>query len=98
MRTIKEIKEYWRKKVDDDFVEFIEYLENKLKPFVKLIDYNYAFSNDINYHNYTFEKIRALTDEEYEKIEEIINTYDEGCVTRGVIHFGSIYVTIYGES
>jgi len=96
--NIEELKKYWSKKVDDEFVEFIEYLENELKDYAKLVDYNYALSNDINYHNYAFEITKKLTVEDIKKIESIINTYDEGSITRGAIHLGSIYVTIYGDN
>lgn len=95
---IKKIKEYWRNKVDGGFVEFIECLENDLKPFARLIDYNYKFSNGINYHNYTFEIIKELSDEEIKKIQSLINTFDEGSVTCGVLHLGCIYVTIFNDS
>ena len=101
MRNIKEIKEYWSNKVDESFVEFIEYLESDLKEYAILIDYEYVFSSisKTNIHNYIFNlKSRDFTDEEVAKIEKRINTYDEGAITVGVIHLGSIYVTVYGDS
>ena len=101
MRNLKTIKTYWRKRIDESFVEFIEYLENDLKEWANLIDYNYKFSSlsSTNIHNYVFEITQELlTNEDIRKIENIINTYDEGSITFGRIFLGSIYVTIIGDS
>jgi len=86
-------------KLSNELVEFIEYLENDLKSFANLTFYNYEHSDATseNIHQFIFEISKEkLTNEDVKKIEKIINTYDEGAITYGVIHFGSIYVTIVG--
>ena len=104
MRTIERIKEEYRKQYGDEFVEYIEYLENDLKDYAILKEYSYQFfkESETNVHTFIFDlaikHAAKLTDAEIKKIEKLINTYDEGSVTSGVIHFGSIFVTIYGDS
>ena len=93
---MENIKKLYRKEFGDEFVEFIECLENDLKPFATLVDYSYLHSKEYNYHTYRFELKDKLSDEQVQKIDKIINTYDEGCVTYGVIFLGETYVTIVG--
>ena len=93
---MRKIKEKYAKLYGDDFVEFIEYLETDLKEYAKLEHYNYKHSDETeeNIHTYIFSRTKDYTNKDIQNIQSIINTYDEGSRTFGVISFDSIYVTI----
>jgi len=96
MRKYEDIKREIRRKYGDEHLEFVEYLEQDLKAFAELTDYNYLHSDYFNYHIYKFSITKQMSDEDVKIINAIINTYDEGTVTHGVMHLGDIFVTIVG--